>query len=365
MGTWRNEAVTLLDLASNGYIRVRENPSASGANNWSISYITEGHRAKIEEGEIPVLGRDARDGSLLLGDMRRPVIPKTVWKRRLHDARNWGTPILRALVGNGSFTYPKSPYAVLDALSTIVASRPDAVVLDFFAGSGTTLHSVCMLNARDGGRRRAILVTNNEVSEADEQRLLNRGVSPGDAEWEALSICRHVTWPRTVAAITGVRPSGVPIVGEYDDGTPMAEGFCENAAFFDLVYVDPDAIDVAGELDEILPALWLAAGCHGNPGDLEHDQAWLLSSSSRFAVLLDEDRFRAFRNELGKHPDITHVWLVTDSETAFARMRDELPGIPTVGRLYRDYLRNFRVTVDICAGMHSRGTTSGSCATVT
>ena len=154
-------------------------------------------------------------------------------------------------------------------------------------------------------------------------------------------------------------------MGEYDDGTPMAEGFCENAAFFDLVYVDPDAIDVAGELDEILPALWLAAGCHGNPGDLEHDQAWLLSSSSRFAVLLDEDRFRAFRNELDKHPEITHVWLVTDSETAFARMRDELPGIPTVGRLYRDYLRNFRVTVDMCAGMHSRGTTSGSCATVT
>jgi adenine-specific DNA-methyltransferase len=221
--------------------------------------------------------------------------------------------------------------------------------LDFFAGSGTTLQSVALLNAEDDGTRQCILVTNNELDEETASVLEAQGLAPGDEDYEARGICRAVTIPRVRATLTGRRADGSAVEETYLDGTEISDGFGENATFFDLVYADPDAIDVGGEFDDIIPALWLAAGCQGNPADLEHDTAWLLSSSSRFAVLLDEDRFRRFSAELSKHPEITHVWLVTDSETAFARMRDGISGSRTVGMLYRDYLRNFRVNVDMNA----------------
>lgn len=57
----------------------------------------------------------------------------------------------------------KSLYAVHDAIRFFVSKKPDAVVLDFFAGSGTTMHAVNLLNEEDGGQRRCILVTNNEI----------------------------------------------------------------------------------------------------------------------------------------------------------------------------------------------------------
>jgi adenine-specific DNA-methyltransferase len=349
LGTWRNGPETLLSLAETGYIRVRRNPGAPGANEWSLSYITEGHRAKIESGQIPVHGRDARDGSLLLGDMTRPVIPKTVWKRKLHDATNWGSPILRALVPDNGFNYPKSVYAVRDTLATIVSSKPDALVLDFFAGSGTTMHAVALLNAADGGRRRTILVTNNEVAEAEVATLRARGLAPGDPEWEAMGIAKRVTVPRSRAAITGLRADGSPVEGEYPDGTALAEGFEENAVFFDLVYEDPDRIEVGERFEDVLPALWLAAGSVGDPTSLKAGSEWFLADDIPFAVLLDEDRFTEFAKKVRARGDITHVWLVTDSTAAFARMCGRLPKDRRVGMLYRDYLRSFQINTRVDA----------------
>ena len=211
-------------LVDEGFVRIRRNEHAPGTNRWSISYVTEGNRKKVADGVIPVLGKDDRDGSLLLGSERRPVIPKSVWKRRLHDATNWGSPILRAFVGPNPFNYPKSPYAVRDALATVVANRPNAVILDFFAGTGTTLQATCMLNAADGGRRQAILVTNNEVGATDAARLAASGHSIGDDEWEARGIFNLVTRPRCYAVITGEKLDGTPVEGEYEDGTPSTRG---------------------------------------------------------------------------------------------------------------------------------------------
>src|SRR5690625_7722066 len=93
-------------------------------------------------------------------------------------------------------------YAVEDALRFFVKDKPDAVILDFFSGSGTTAHAVMRLNRQDGGRRQCISVTNNEVS-ADEQRDPRRqGLRGGDAQCEALGTCDYITKPRVTAAIT-------------------------------------------------------------------------------------------------------------------------------------------------------------------
>lgn len=244
-----------------------------------------------------------------------------------------------------SFDYAKSPYAVLDTLRTVVGTNPDALILDFFAGSGTTLHSVAMLNQEDGGRRQCVLVTNNQVDEAMAKRLNADGWFIGDPEFENEGIARAVTIPRVTAALTG-RRAGKAIAGKYQNGRMIASGYEENAAFFDLDYADPDRIEVGRGLKEVVPALWLAANAIGRPDKLKQSDHWLMPPDSPFAVLLDEDHFRAFRASLAKRPWTTHVWLVTDSEAAYARMREQISGPHFVGMLYRDYLRNFQVNAD-------------------
>ena len=164
-----------------------------------------------------------------------------------------------------SFPFPKSLYAVEDALRFFVASKPDAIVVDFFAGSGTTAHAVMRLNKQDGGRRRSISVTNNEVS-ADEQKALRaEGSAARRPRVGAVGICDYITKPRIEAAITGKTPDGEPIKGDYKftDEFPMADGFEENVEFFTLTYEAPLRVASHREFARIAPLLWLRAGSRG------------------------------------------------------------------------------------------------------
>lgn len=82
---------------------------------------------------------------------------RTVWIDPRYDANEYGTKIVRALVPGCKFDFPKSLYNVYDCLYAAVADDKDAIVLDFFAGSGTTAHALLDLNKEDGGRRKFIL----------------------------------------------------------------------------------------------------------------------------------------------------------------------------------------------------------------
>ena len=91
--------------------------------------------------------------------------PKTVWLSPKYDAGTHGTRLLTNMMGQSAqFTYPKSLHQVKECVD--VVSREDAVVLDYFAGSGTTAHAVIDLNRDDGGNRRYILVEVEEYFEA-------------------------------------------------------------------------------------------------------------------------------------------------------------------------------------------------------
>lgn len=103
-------------------------------------------------------------------------LPRTWWDKPSYSARDNGTRKLAEVLGVKSvFDFPKAPEAVRDAIS--VANLPkDGIVLDFFAGSGTTGQAVIELNAEDGGTRQFILCTNNENNIAEEvtyQRIRN------------------------------------------------------------------------------------------------------------------------------------------------------------------------------------------------
>ncbi len=88
-------------------------------------------------------------------------MPKSIWVEPQFSASEYGTNILNDLIGREKFQYPKSVQAVMQCVRCM-SQKLDVLVLDFFAGSGTTGHAVMKLNAEDGGKRRFILCTNNE-----------------------------------------------------------------------------------------------------------------------------------------------------------------------------------------------------------
>jgi adenine-specific DNA-methyltransferase len=304
----------------------------------------------IDQGEIVVSGFSTRTGQGWVLNHRKPrkvaKRVKTVWWERRHDAGGHGSDLLTEYLGRpGLFPFPKSIYAVRDCLDAVVNNRPDALIVDFFAGSGTTLHAVCLLNEQDGGRRRCVLVTNNEVEEDAARRLGASGVYPGDPEYERHGIFEQVTRPRAEAIITGLRPDGLPVPGEHTwaGRRPYAEGFNENAEFYKLDYLDPDEIELGLQFEAILPALWLTAGGIGDRPLSAGAPDMLIPTTAGFAVLFDEGKAREFVERLEKRPDITHIFVVTDSTEAFAETRSLIGPGRRSSMLYRDYLRNFEI----------------------
>lgn len=83
---------------------------------------------------------------------------KTVWIDKRYDANEYGTKLVKDLVPNSNFSFPKSLYNVYDAIYAIVQDDKDAIILDYHAGSGTTGHAVLNLNKKDDGNRKFILI---------------------------------------------------------------------------------------------------------------------------------------------------------------------------------------------------------------
>ena len=94
--------------------------------------------------------------------------PKSLQLDNKFSASEYGTKELDNILGEReSFNFPKSKHAVAQCIK-IASSKKDAIILDFFAGSGTTGQAVLELNTEDGGNRKFILCTNNENKIADE-----------------------------------------------------------------------------------------------------------------------------------------------------------------------------------------------------
>lgn len=89
------------------------------------------------------------------------VKPKTLFYKPEYSSGN-GTNELISVVGEKLFNNPKPVELIKDLV--FISSSQKAVVLDFFAGSGTTGQAVLELNKEDGGSRQFILVTNNEIT---------------------------------------------------------------------------------------------------------------------------------------------------------------------------------------------------------
>ena len=341
-GRWQVGNVELKNRIQQGRVRLGR-PTAYG---FVINYLPDGEYAKVVNGEYEIQSY-AADGSMIAYKKELGVdelrMPPTQWKIASHNASENGTTLLTSVIGEKRFPFPKSLYAVRDTLRFFVADKPNALIVDFFAGSGTTLHAVNLLNAEDGGNRRCILVTNNEVSDDEAKTLKKQGYQPGDEEWEKLGIARYVTWPRTVCSITGQDVNGNPLKGEYlGSEISMCDGFAANAEYFKLGFLDKSSVALGQQFREILPMLWLKAGAVGKRPVLADGELpdMLIPASSNFAVLIDERYFGAFLAEIEARPDIEYVYLVTNSEDSYREMGSRIR-TRNVTQLYRDYIDNF------------------------
>lgn len=465
-GRWRIGPESARKLLFSGHLKLGRFDEKR--RTWTVLYLQRKTLSEIASGDISIAGRDEITGAVELSfasgsGQLRPI--KTVWNRSSHHAGSHGSTLLRTIFGEGSkFSFPKSLYSTRDAIATIIRERKNAIVLDFFAGSGTTLHAVNLLNMADNGNRRCILVTNNEVSEEEAKQLKKQGVSPGDDVWEQQGICRAVTWPRSKYTILGQRDDGSELEGDYITGQtttkekartfrrlgfidpaalataarkkeivslidaipqthikpdtaffvsedekhtaailfddtqadaflealeemdhiahfyivtgsarlfrqlkeqieallgpielqeeekrPMRDGFPVNLAYFKLDFLEKDEVALGRQFREILPLLWLRAGAIGPRPELPDGDvlpAMLLPVPNHFAVLLDETRFADFRDAVAQRPDISHIFLVTDSADTFRDMAAQLD-VPHIIQLYRDYLENFTINQEL------------------
>ena len=456
LGNWRVSPPTLRQLHAQGFVRLGGYDEAR--KTWTVLYLGEKARRQIEEGTIRIVGRNADSGAVTVDyteGQQRSI--KTVWHRATHDAGTYGSSLLRNILGEGGrFAFPKSIYAVRDAVAAVVGNQPNALLVDFFAGSATTLNAVNLLNATDGGQRQCILVTNNEVSEEENRTLTAQGFQPGQDEWEQHGICRSVTWPRSKFTMLGKRDDGTPLPGDYltgkqvtrekprtirqlgfaegrnlplaqrkqvaallpgvvqskiDDGPwflsddvpvsvlwdvrqapawldalseadhvndlcvvttesraftalkaqivealgpqevaedekrPMAQGFAANLEYFRLDFLDPQEIQMGRQFAAVLPILWMMAGARGpRPTAPDAHAPWLLPDGCAFVVLMHETRFKDFARHVESRTDLTHVFIVTNSQDTVYKLRREWPDLRVV-QLYKDYLENFRINL--------------------
>jgi adenine-specific DNA-methyltransferase len=339
---WQTSAPTFRQYLGEGRIKLGRINRKS--HRYAISFLPKGMMRAISEGELVTEGRDEQ-GSLIVRNAEgrvRSQIGKTMWTNVAYSATEYGSTLLRKIIPSRRFPFPKSLYAVEDALRYYVGDKPEAVVVDFFAGSGTTTHAVMRLNRQDGGHRRSILVTNNEVAAEEQRELRSKGLRPGDPEWEQWGICEYITKPRIKAVVTGLTPDDDPIKGAYriPDESPMADGFEENVEFLTLTYEAPLRVASNREFLKIAPLLWIRAGSRGRRIE-DISEGWDVADT--YGVLADLDLSEDFLETMAANDDVAIAYIVTDEERLFESIAQELPNHVESVRLYEAYLRNFEI----------------------
>ena len=337
-GRWRVSAAILRELIATGHARLggwREGGT-------TIYYLKQGERQKVNKGVFRIDGHRP-DGSVITdaSSYETSFVPTDIWRITSHDAGNSGSRLLDKFIPGRKFPFPKSLYAIEDAIRFFVKEKKGATILDFFAGSGTTAHAVMRLNHQDGGRRQCISITNNEVSADESVELRKKQVRPGDEEWEERGVCSFITQPRINAAITGKTPDGAPVAGDYKftDEFPMADGLEENAEFFTLTYEAPVAVSNNLAFSRIAPLLWLRAGSNGRRIMELPRAGWEVVDS--YGLLIDLDQARPFTKAVAKALHLNIAYIVTDDERRFQSIVRSMPSKVEPVRLYESYLTNF------------------------
>jgi adenine-specific DNA-methyltransferase len=252
------------------------------------------------------------------------LLPLTWWDKSLYSAAEYGTNLLTKLFdAKHVFPFPKSVYAVRDCLWVAGADSPTALIVDFFAGSGTTLHSVLQLNAVDHGTRQCVLVTNNDVGEETARALLASGHRPGDKEWEEQGICRSVTFPRARILIRGSRDDSAQLTDDYLTGRRVTKQ--RQRTIRRIGSLDGSTLR-AGHRREI------AALLTGVPQSrITNDTPWFIDPDVNTSILWNGLRYEEWLADVAAHPNVIDLVAIVADNKLFrslkAHAEDVLPSV--------------------------------------
>ena len=164
------------------------------------------------------------------------------------------------------FAYPKSVTLIKMLIDACTYDNKDAVILDYFAGSGTTAQAVLELNSEDGGNRHIILCTNNEES-----------------------ICRSVTYPRIKTVILGRRIDG----SIYSDGLPS------NLKYYKTDFIPKDGEDLYDDLlNHIVEMIQLQYG--------------VKVDNEKYVIIMDDDEMDEFEKNFQQYTELKALFINQD-----------------------------------------------------
>ena len=283
----------------------------------------EGLERRLLEGVITLEVTSNDTIVQVIAGEQKSVPIRSIWSGSRYNAGEQGTNLVKALTGV-EFDYPKSLYSVFDCIRAVVGDRPDAMLLDYFGGSGTTAHAAMLLNRLDEGRRQTVLVTNNEIGEPQERAFRAAGISPNDLEWQAAGICRSVTFPRCRNAILGTGPNDVAVDWDYDTGST----------------VDVDEVPLVETLPFLDPVRFRDAKLRASLASWVQIKRNALSEAEGFyiapaegcrdgikgqAILFDPDRLTEFVDALAEAEHVSRIWLATAGNARRdSQIRDEV-----------------------------------------
>src|SRR3989338_3162806 len=210
---------------------------------------------------------------------------RTVWQDSRYDSNENGTKLVHALVPDSTFDFPKSVFNTYDCIAPILYERKNALVLDYFAGSGTTGHAVLMLNKEDGdsGRRKFILCTNNENK-----------------------ISEEVCYPRINKVIKGHK--------DYPDIT----GIPANLKYFKTAFVDAEPTDRNKKklVDKSTEMLCLKEDCFDPIKKEKHLRIFKNNQNKYLGIVYDDDGIEPFKKEAKKMKKKFVVYVFSLDESA-------------------------------------------------
>ena len=312
---WGVTPDTLKILLDNHFVRVRKNTEGK-PQQYLLHYISYVQLEAIQQGKAKIEGYN-KDGTAIVVEEEGHIMrPGTAWNIPIHNAGTYGSEILASVIGGKRFTFPKSLYSVRDVLAYFVSGKPDALIIDFFAGSGTTLHAINLINAEDSGRRRCILVTNNEIGDKDEKRMKAAGYKPGDPEWEKIGIARFATWPRTVCSIIGKDVNGNKLGGDYY--TSLVK---EKAKKRKIIKIDFATESLSEKQKKTIVKVLTRGGLPQNL--VEDDCDYIVSANEKHisSILFNVDMADEWIDELSSNNHVTELYVITNNQNKFNKIK--------------------------------------------
>ena len=316
LGCWQVGPKELENRKKQGRIRLGK-PTSYG---YVVNYLPDGVYSEIIRGDFQIDGY-ASDGSLIahktVSEQEEERIAPTQWKIASHNASEHGSTLLGNMLVNRKFPFPKSIYAVQDAIRFFVLNKSTALIVDFFSGSGTTLNAVNLLNAEDGGSRRCIMVTNNEVSAEEASSLSAKGFQPGDEEWEKLGIARYINWPRTKCSILGVDVNGNPISGEYLTT-------CKQTIETDrkIIQIAMDGNSMSTDAKKSIISLLEKSKIPQNA--LTKNSNYILGEDYTTSILFNLEYMDEWLDALEEQTQVAEIYIVTDKKPVFNQIKSRI-----------------------------------------